>query len=192
KKLLTLVLFLGIGQSILAYIGFYQITNDFPPRFILLLPPSILLLIYGLQPKQRKQFTANHNLRIGTFLHTVRVPVEITLYYLFIYKMVPELMTFEGRNFDILAGITAPIVVLFYLKNKIGTKGLLIWNIVCLGLVSFVLLNGVLSSELPFQLFAFEQPNRGMSYFPFILLPAIVVPMVIFTHLIAIFRLLEK
>ncbi|MFT4681083.1 MAG: hypothetical protein ACI9YU_000920, partial [Flavobacteriales bacterium] len=127
--------------------------------------------------------------RVSTFLHTVRIPVEICLFLLFSHGMVPELMTFEGRNFDILAGITAPVIGFLFLKNWIGTKGMIAWNAVSLGLVLFILVNGVLSTELPFQQFAFDQPNRAMMYVPFVLLPATVVPIVVFTHITDILKL---
>lgn len=56
-------------------------------------------------------------------------------------------------------------------------------------LVSFILVNGVLSVETPFQQFAFGQPNRALAYFPFILLPAAIVPIVIFTHITDIIKI---
>ena len=43
----------------------------------------------------------------------MRVGVEVVLFWLFIKRVVPESMTFEGRNFDIISGITAPFVAYF-------------------------------------------------------------------------------
>ena len=60
---------------------------------------------------------------------------------------------------------------------------LIAWNSIGLALILFILVNGVLSAELPIQQFAFDQPNRGLNYFPFILLPALLVPMVIWMHI---------
>ena len=179
---LGLLIWSGI-QSALAWSGFYQETQGMPPRFGLVLIPILLGLIYGLLPKQQKWVSENRNIKISTFLHTVRLPVEIVLWQLFAYQMVPELMTFEGRNFDILAGITAPIIGLIYLKNIIGKRLLLVWNFLGLCLVLFIFINGVLSAELPFQQFGFDQPNRAITFFPFILLPSVIVPVVIWTHL---------
>lgn len=179
---LGLLIWSGI-QSALAWSGFYQETQGMPPRFGLVLIPILLVLIYGLLPKQQKWVSENRNIKISTFLHTVRLPVEIVLWQLFAYQMVPELMTFEGRNFDILAGITAPIIGLIYLKNIIGKRLLLVWNFLGLCLVLFIFINGVLSAELPFQQFGFDQPNRAITFFPFILLPSVIVPVVIWTHL---------
>ena len=42
---------------------------------------------------------------------------------------------------------------------------------------------GLLSAELPIQQLAFDQPIKAIAFFPYILLPAVVVPLVIYIHL---------
>jgi len=192
-KLLTSVIILwSILHSILAYIGFYQVTTTIPPRFALVLGPAILLIIYGLLPKQRAWIHTHRDIRWSTYLHSVRIPVEMVLLYLFLNKMIPELMTFEGRNFDILAGLTAPIIGFLYGRGMLSKRILISWNVIALLLVSFIMINGILSVEFPFQQFGFEQPNRGINYFPFVLLPAVIVPIVIYTHISDIIKLRKE
>ena len=69
---------------------------------------------------------------------------------------------------------------------------LIIWNILALLLVLFIFANGILSSELPIQIFGFEQSNRAINYFPFILLPATIIPIVIYTHITDIIKLWKE
>lgn len=192
KDLLVILLGWSALQSALALAGFYQTTDTFPPRFTFVLLPTTLLLIIGLLPKVRHRLLEKRSRVLSTFLHTVRIPVEIVLLYLFIYKAIPELMTFEGRNFDILAGLTAPLIGVLVLKKKAGNGLLIAWNAIALCLVSFILLNGILSAELPFQQFGFEQPNRAVTYFPFVLLPTVIVPIVLYTHLTDLILLLKE
>ena len=127
--------------------------------------------------------------RVSTFLNTVRLPIEIILLELYLNKMIPQLMTFEGRNFDVVLGITAPIVGYLYLKKRISKIKLIAWNVIGVFFICFILVNAILSSELPFQQFAFDQPNRALNFFPFILLPAVIVPIVIWTHITDIIKL---
>ena len=68
--------------------------------------------------------------------------MEIVLLQFSLYGQVPELMTFEGRNFDILIGITAPIIGYLVVKHKIRKKGVLMWNTVGLVLILSILVNG--------------------------------------------------
>lgn len=192
-KLIAIIIVLWSAiHSVLAFNGFYQNTSAFPPRFVLVLLPTTLLIIYGLLPKQQLWFIENRNIKISTFLHSIRVPVEIVLFQLFVYEQVPKLMTFEGRNFDILIGITAPIIGLLFLKDLINKKVLLVCNVIGLAFIFFIFFNGLLSAELPFQQFGFEQPNRAVSYFPFVLLPATIVPIVIFTHITDLIKLKKE
>lgn len=190
-RLIGWTVLLGVIHSVAAYLGFYSNFEAIPPRFLLIIIPSTLIVLYGLLPSVRKKVMDNRDLYLSPFLHVIRVPVEIVLLYLFYHGAIPELMTFEGRNFDILAGITAPIMGALYVRNKVSNTAMIAWNITCLGLVSFILTNGILSAPLPFQLFAFDQPNVGVAYFPFVLLPAIIVPIVMYTHIIDLLILIK-
>jgi hypothetical protein len=104
----------------------------------------------------------------------------------------PQLMTIEGRNFDILSGVSAPFVYYFaFVKNKLGPKILTAWNFVCLTILVFTVINAVLSVPTLFQQFAFDQPSVAVLYFPFIWLPGIIVPLIYFSHLVCIRKLLK-
>lgn len=193
KKALLIILTVTSIQGILAYIGFYSKQPLVVAKIPMVLAPSFIILFFTLFSKKGKAFVQSLNLKTLTILHTIRIPVELILFLLFTHKAIPEIMTFEGRNIDILAGITAPIIYYFaFVKNKIGPKALLFWNIICLLFLINIIIHSMLSFELPFQQFGFDQPNRGMLLFPFIWLPSIIVPIVFFSHLATIQRLLKK
>lgn len=183
NKVLAIIILWLVIQSLLSLNGFYLQLEGFPPRIPLILAPPILLILYSFLPKQKEWLLQNRNIKYSAFLHTIRIFMEIILLQLFLQKQIPELMTFEGRNFDIIAGITAPIVGYLFYKNKISNKTMLVWNVLGLLLIIFILLNGLLSVPTAIQQFGFEQPNVALLYFPFILLPSIVVPIVLYTHL---------
>lgn len=192
KPTLILLLLWLVVQTIVSLTGFYAITNTIPPRFPLMVVPTILLIVILFITKKGKQYIDGLNLKKLTILHIIRIPVEMVLFWLFIHGTIPQLMTFEGRNFDIVSGITAPLIYYFgFAQNKPNKKILLIWNFICLGLLINIVVNAILSAPSPFQQFAFDQPNVAILYFPFVWLPSCVVPLVLFSHLVSIRQLLK-
>ena len=188
-----LIIWLAI-QAVLTLKNIYNSnTNSFPPKIMILgiLPTMLTIILLFATPKGR-QFVDSLSIKKLTYLHIVRIPVEIILFWLFLNKAIPELMTFEGRNFDILAGLTAPFIAYFgFTKPKISRKGLLIWNFICLGLLINIIVNALFSAPSPIQKFAFEQPNIAILNFPFSWLPTFIVPIVFFAHLTSIRHLLK-
>ena len=191
KTLITIFGWMAI-VGILGYSGFYSVQDTTPPRFIFLLVPGVLFVIFSLLSKKGQDYSVRQNLKWLTLLHTVRVPVEIVLYYVYLEGLIPDLMTFEGYNYDILSGLSAPIAYYAtFVKKWMGTRGLLIWNFICLGLLVNILTIAVLSAQTPIQQLAFDQPNIGVTYFPLVWLPTVIVPIVLYSHLTSIFRLLR-
>jgi len=177
-------------QAAISLSGFYTVTKGMPPRFALLLLPPIALIAGLFLTKKGKRIIDGFDAKTLTLLHIVRIPVELTLYWLYLYKAVPRVMTFEGRNFDILCGLTAGLIYYFgYIKKVLGNKLLMAWNIVCLLLLANIVVTAVLSAPLPFQRFSFDQPNIALFYFPFSWLPSCIVPIVLFAHLVTMRRL---
>ena len=178
-------------HSMLSLYGFYKNTSQMPPRFLLLLIPPLLLIIVLFATPSGRKVLDSFNTRYLTLLHIVRIPVEVILLLFSIHKVVPELMTFEGRNFDIFAGLTAPLIYYYgFVKKRLGVKTLLFWNFICLILLFNIVIHAILSAPFPFQQFAFGQPNIAVFYFPFVWLPGFIVPVVFFAHLVTIRKLL--
>jgi hypothetical protein len=193
SKIVLIVLSLWLAmQGVISYTGFYTVTNSMPPRAILLLVPPLLLIIFIFAKKKGRIFIDSLDIKLLTLLHIVRIPVELTLYWLFLNKTVPQLMTFEGCNFDILSGISALLIYFGLIRKQLNSKILLLWNFICLGLLINIVVIALLSMPTPFQKMAFEQPNIGVLFFPFTWLPSVIVPLVFFSHLASIRQLLKK
>ncbi|WP_298303095.1 hypothetical protein [Flavobacterium sp.] len=163
-----------------------------PPKIILLgISPTILTLLLLFFSEKGRIFIDSLDVAKLTLINTVRIPIEIILYVLFINGVIPELMTFEGSNFDILAGISAPLVYYGKRKGKLNSKTILIWNFVSLGLLINIVVNALFSAPSPFQKFAFDQPNIAILHFPFSFLPTFIVPVVLLGHLASIRKLIK-
>src|SRR5438105_12138078 len=80
-------------QGVLAINGFYKDTTSLPPKFLLAVLPPLLLILVLFASKQGRNFIRSLPIVYLTNLNIVRILVELVLYWLFLYKAVPELMT---------------------------------------------------------------------------------------------------
>ena len=183
-----------ILQAAVTLNNFYSTdTTSLPPRIVFLVIPPLLTILLLFLTKHGRIFIDGLPQSTLTFMHIVRIPVELVLYWLFLHQAVPELMTFSGRNFDILAGITAPFVAYYGLQKQLmGRKTLITWNLVAMALLFNIVIHAVLSAPFAFQQLAFDQPNIAVLYFPFSWLPGFIVPVVLFSHLVSVRQLLKS
>lgn len=193
RSFLGLLLILIGVQSALGLSGFYNNVHTMSNRFPLLVFPLLAFLVSLFFTRKGRAFIDSLDLKTLTLLHTIRILVEVVLFWLFIHKTIPEAMTFEGRNFDILSGLTAPLVYYFgFVKGQLSRTVIIIWNAACIVLLLNVVSSAVLSLPDRYQHFGFEQPNIAVGYFPFVLLPAILVPLVLFANAVAIRQLVLR
>ncbi len=95
-------------------------------------------------------------------------------------------MTFKGWNFDIIVGISAIILLTYLLitRHELPRPFMLWWNTLGLIFLGTIVSIAILSSPLPIQQFAFDQPNIAVLKFPYIYLPAYIVPVVCLSHIL--------
>jgi hypothetical protein len=194
-RLVLSILFIWLAaQAVISITGFYyRNTHTQPPAFLLATLPNVLVILILFITKRGRTFIDGMNLKVLTIVHIIRIPVEIVLLWLWIHKVVPQIMTFEGRNFDILSGISAPFIYyLAFQKETYNKWVLLVWNIICLILLINIVRIAILSAPFAFQRYGLDQPNIAVLYFPYIWLPACVVPVVLLSHLASIRLLLKK
>jgi hypothetical protein len=192
QKLITFITpFWLLITAFLSLAGFYQKFDAIPPRILIFGALPAILLLSVCVFLSRRQFLDRLSLRVLTLVHIVRVPVELVLFWLYQASLVPRQMTLEGWNFDILSGISAPIVYWLAFRRGSPNRSILIgWNIAAFLLLINIVTIAVLSFKSPAQQIALDQPNVAVAYFPYIWLPAIVVPIVFFSHLASLTKLL--
>jgi hypothetical protein len=190
KLLIFLLPLWLVLQAVLSLGGFHQNTDAFPPRVFAFAALPAFLLIFFYFIFYLKTFIEPLPLKILTLLHIIRIPVELALFWLFQAKQIPQAMTFGGGNFDILSGVSAPIIYFFAFRHKKTNRLLLIvWNILALLLLLNIVITSIAAFPSPMQRIAFDQPNRAVMYFPYVWLPSIIVPIVLFSHLASLWKL---
>jgi hypothetical protein len=175
---LTVVLALG---------GFYREFSAMPPRLALLLLPPIGGIVYLYRSKMFGKLLQEIPHQQIVYAMSFRIVVEFILLRMFIENMMPEQMTFEGRNFDIVGGVTSLFVAYFgIVKQKMSGKAIVVWNVVCALILVNTVINGVLSAPTPFRVFFNEPSTAAIGSFPFALLPGFLVPLAFCLHVLSI------
>lgn len=178
---------------ILTFDGFFQI-YAMPPRLMMFVALLIVVIILLLALPKSRAFLNEMPITTLTYLHIIRIPLEMVLWWLAISEMIPIDLTFEGSNLDIISGISAPFAAVFMVggknKNRIGA---IIWNVLAIGLLVNVAYRAI--GYTPYfyeQLPGGDVANTAVFYFPYVLLPAFVVPVVLFSHLVCLNQLIFK
>lgn len=175
--------------SIAGIMGNFSI---FPFNFApFLLLPLIAILLFTFSRTLKEVLPHIHPVRIIR-LQAFRVFVEILLWFLFLDNLLPIQMTFEGRNFDVLSGLTAPVIAFLSFRNKISKQAIIVWNLVCLGLLINIVSIAILSMPTPFRYFMNEPANTIVAEFPISWLPTFLVPLAYMLSFISIRQLTLK
>lgn len=178
--------------STLSLIGFFGNFDLFPLNIgPFLLIPLITILFFTFSKTVTEILLQINPARIIR-LQVFRVGVEILLWMMFIQHLLPVQMSFEGRNFDILAGLTAPLMAYLASRNSVSNSVLIIWNIVCLGLLINIVTIAIFSMPTPFRYFMNEPSNTIVTLFPFSWLPTFLVPLAYMLHFFSLRQLLLK
>jgi len=122
-----------------------------------------------------------------------RVVVEWLLHRLYLEGAVPVQMTWSGRNFDVISGLTALVLGLWLARaGRRPTGVILAWNVLGFALLVNIIAVAVLSAPVPFRKFMEDPPNLLPSTFPFIWLPTFLVQLGLFGHLVVFRELMRR
>ena len=170
--------------------GFLYEYNLMPPHLLLVVLPPLIFILLLTNAKQFIELTEQFNVFFLVYAQSFRILMEIILWQLYRYQVIPVQMTFEGLNFDILIGISAPFVAYYcFVKKSWSPKVALVWNFTGILLLANIVAVAILSTPYPFRYFMNEPANTVVFGFPFVWLPAFVVPFALLLHLVAIRRL---
>jgi hypothetical protein len=117
-----------------------------------------------------------------------RLPLELAMHAMYERGVMPVQMSYSGRNFDIVTGVTAIAVALLVWSERAGRRVVAVWNVVGLALLANVVTVAILGTPR-FQYFGPEHLNVWVTHPPFVWLPAVMVLAALAGHLV-IFRAL--
>lgn len=171
--------------GLLGYSDFFTDFATFPPRIAFIILPMIAFLIWLSVSASAQRLAERIPLKLLMGLQFFRVAVEIFLYQAYEQGKLPVEMTFAGRNFDILVGITAPLMVLA-LNWKVPKNLLIGWNYWGMLILSVVVIHGIGTAPTAIQFFHLSPSNEIIGHFPYVYLPAVLVFTAYAFHILAI------
>ena len=188
---------IGIGAAALIWMaltwvaaqsGVLRNWDRTPPPFALLVGAIFVLaaaIAWSPLGRRLAQFIP---LWILVGVQAFRLPLELAMHEIYKRGLMPEQMTYTGRNFDIVSGATA-IVVSALLWSGRGSRMLVAaWNILGLLLLANIVTIAILSTPR-IRYFGDDALNTFVMNPPFVWLPAVMVLAALAGHLV-IFRAL--
>ena len=177
------------GTLALADQGVFRNWDALPPPFALFVVALIVLgASIGFGPVGGRLATGLP-LWVLVGVHVFRLPLEIAMHALVSRGIMPEQMSYSGRNFDVVTGATAIIVAGLVAAGAGGRRLVMAWNILGLVLLVNIVVVAILSTP-PFAVFGPDRLNVFVTYPPFVWLPAVLVLAALAGHLI-VFRALR-
>jgi hypothetical protein len=176
----------------LAHQGFFTNFAALPPHLLFaLLAPALVFAVFNVTFKTLPAALRETPLPWLIAFQIFRILVELILWRGYKAGVVPVQMTFEGRNLDILIGLTAPLAAWMVYKTDSVWFGIA-WNIAGLASILNIATIAVLSMPTPLRRFMNNPPNTLLAHFPFIYLPAVLVPAGYIAHILSIRQLLHR
>jgi hypothetical protein len=120
-----------------------------------------------------------------------RLPLELLLHRAYAEGLMPVQMSYSGRNFDIVTGITAIILAaaLWMAPQRVSPRLVLLWNLLGLTLLANVVTIAILSAPTPLRVFMNEPSTAWTTQAPFVWLPAVFVLAALAGHIVIFRRL---
>lgn len=182
-----LALWLGI-PLVLASRGILSDFSSFPSPFmrVTLVLLVIILFLTLVSPFGRRLASGLSLFALFGF-QAFRVVVEVLLMLFHEAGMTPVQMTLEGRNWDIVTGLLALGLLVFFNKRTVSRMVYVVLNLI--GLVLVINVTAVAFLSLPTPLQAFAAENTWVTHAPYILLPAFLVPLAMAGHFLSFRKL---
>jgi hypothetical protein len=189
--LLGLTLWL-VYAGTLGYLGIVGNPSLRPPGpAFLLLPVFLFVALFLVRSNTALRVATSIPIGLLMGLQTFRIIVELFLHQLWKDGLAPRMLTYEGANFDMLIGISAPIVGWLYANGKIGERLALGWNVLGLTMLANVALRAILTAP-GVNAIPSDIPNLAIGTFPFTFIPGFMAPLALVLHVITIRALRAK
>jgi hypothetical protein len=176
--------------GVLATRGFFEDFQSMPPRMLLGVGLPLLTLLALTVSRRVAPLLAALPPAWPVAAQTFRIPVELVLWQLALAGAIPELLSFHGRNVDILVGLTAPVVAYACFVRRAWPAWVAVWwNWAGILILLNVVVHAQLSAPTPWRIYHTDPPATFIAHWPYIWLPAFLVPLAWLLHAVSLRQL---
>jgi len=197
KKKMILVIGIVLWQVYIFIVASSGIiaTYDLPPRFpLFLIMPAFLFTGIFIYKNRNNAWIQNIKPSTLIYIQVFRVAVETLFVFSISANVLPKIVTIEGYNFDMLIGLSAPIVAyLVFSRKMLPIKVALLWNYLGLAILASVVALFITSTFAP-NLYGSDIPLISLeaTRYPYVLIAAFLMPLAVFFHVLSIVQLSKK
>jgi hypothetical protein len=155
-----------------------------PPGIVYVFLPTFALIAIMSRSRLGAEIAASVPVPLLVGLESMRIVVELFLDRLWHAGLLPKMMTFHGANFDILIGLSAPLVAVAYATRRLNARWVFAWNVAGLAMLANIIVRNVLASPAV-HVYRTEVRSAVIGTFPYSLLPAFIVPLALIAHVVA-------
>ena len=164
-----------------------------PPTMPILLLVMVVLAVVLVRSTLGKQLVSGIPIAALVASQGFRLPLELTMHRAANEGLMPVQMSYSGRNFDIITGITALLLGLWLATGeRRNWRGVVAaWNVLGAAMLVNILAVALLSAPVPFRRFMNEPANTWILHVPWVWLPSVMVFAAILGHML-VFRRLRR
>ena len=188
KKLVaTYAILTAVWIAYVSVISYSGILTDFslPPRLpLLIVIPAVAGGILFTGVRRFKEVLRQTPPHLPVYFQSFRIVVELLIFGAFLEGVFPERVTFQGLNFDIIVGISAPVTAYLYQREIISFRGILWWNLVSMTILSVTVYSFI--STYYFTDYVARLGNSDFTKMPYLLLASVLLPVAAFLHVFSL------
>ena len=154
-----------------------------PPLLVL---PAVALVVLLARSRVGARLASAIPAYVLIGLASYRLGVEVFLHQLSRAGVVPRMLTYEGANFDLIIGLSAPVVAWLLYTGRIGPRLAIGWSVFGMAMLLNVVVRSILTAPGPLHLLTSEVENRAVTTFPYTYIPGLLAPLAMALHVLSI------
>ncbi len=165
--------------------------DSLPPPFMVMMAVLIGSATWAAFSRAGTAVLERHGYAALIGLQVFRLPLELIMHHASDLGVMPSVMSYSGRNFDIVTGISALVLLPLLLKRRLPLSVIWSWNVLGFALLLNVMMVAIRATPV-FGHFGEAQLNTWVAYVPFVWLPSVLVTVAWAGHLLVFRKLLRQ